>query len=102
MNAGVRGFKGFPESLRCCLRIAFCLAIRRSSLVEMNQRLRRTVLSTLLRATFLRKRFSSEPWDSPGLNATLGKNHTTFPFWTSLLDHDSGLRQNCFLSHQEA
>ncbi len=81
---------GLSESRRCCLRIAFCFAMRRSSLVEINQRFLRTVLSTLLRATFLRKRFSSDPWDSPGLSATLGKNHTTFPFWnTSVLRQKS-------------
>jgi len=63
---------------RCALRMAFCLAMRRASLVEMNQRFCRTVLNTLLRATFLRKRFSKDCCDSPGLSTTLGKINTTF------------------------
>ncbi len=61
--------------------MAFCFSMRRCSLVEINHRLRRTVLNTLLRATFLRKRFSKEPCDSPGLKTTLGKNYTTFLSW---------------------
>jgi len=37
----------------------------------MNQRFRRTVLSTPLFTTFLRKRFNNESWDSLDLNVTL-------------------------------
>src|SRR5688572_9071520 len=46
-------------------RIAFFFSMRRVSLFETNQRLRRTVLKTPLLTTFLRKRFSKESWDSP-------------------------------------
>jgi hypothetical protein len=46
-------------------RIAFFFSMRRCSLLETNQRLRRTVLRTPLLTTFLRKRLSRESCDSP-------------------------------------
>jgi hypothetical protein len=46
-------------------RIAFFFSMRRCSLLETNQRLRRTVLNTPLLTTFLRKRLSRESCDSP-------------------------------------
>jgi hypothetical protein len=46
-------------------RIAFFFSMRRCSLLETNQRLRRTVLKTPLLTTFLRKRLRRESWDSP-------------------------------------
>ena len=52
-------------------RIAFYFSIRRVSLLETNQRLRRTVLNTPLFTTFLRKRLGNESWDSPLLKLTL-------------------------------
>jgi hypothetical protein len=57
----------------------------------MNQRLRRTVLNTLLRATFLRKRLSNDCWLSPGLNKTLGKRFTP-PFYLGI--HSGTFTQN--------
>ena len=51
--------------LRLPRRIAFFFSMRRCSLLETNQRLRRTVLNTWLLTTFLRKRLRSESWDSP-------------------------------------
>src|SRR5512145_438513 len=50
---------------RLMRRIAFFFSMRRVSLFETNQRLRRTVLNTPLLTTFLRKRLSRESWDSP-------------------------------------
>src|SRR6185503_17451332 len=50
---------------RLIRRIAFFFSMRRCSLLETNQRLRRTVLKTPLLTTFLRKRLRSESWDSP-------------------------------------
>src|SRR6185503_13235229 len=50
---------------RLIRRIAFFFSMRRCSLLETNQRLRRTVLNTPLLTTFLRKRLSKESWDSP-------------------------------------
>lgn len=50
---------------RLMRRIAFFFSIRRCSLFETNQRLRRTVLNTPLLTTFLRKRLSRESCDSP-------------------------------------
>src|SRR5215216_4694178 len=45
---------------RLMRRIAFFFSMRRCSLLETNQRLRRTVLKTPLLTTFLRKRFNRE------------------------------------------
>src|SRR5215217_4038112 len=50
---------------RLIRRIAFFFSMRRCSLLETNQRLRRTVLNTPLLTTFLRKRLSRESCDSP-------------------------------------
>jgi hypothetical protein len=50
---------------RLIRRIAFFFSMRRCSLLETNQRLRRTVLKTPLLTTFLRKRLSRESCDSP-------------------------------------
>src|SRR5215216_5935648 len=50
---------------RLIRRIAFFFSMRRCSLLETNQRLRRTVLNTPLLTTFLRKRLSNESCDSP-------------------------------------
>src|SRR5215216_208323 len=50
---------------RLMRRIAFFFSMRRCSLLETNQRLRRTVLNTPLLTTFLRKRLSRESCDSP-------------------------------------
>src|SRR5512145_3205900 len=56
---------------RLMRRIAFFFSMRRCSLLETNQRLRRTVLNTPLFTTFLRKRLSSESCDSPLRKFTL-------------------------------
>ena len=61
-------------------RIAFFFSIRRVSLFETNQRLRRTVLKTPLFTTFLRKRLSKESWDSPFRKFTTATVFTSFPF----------------------
>src|SRR5215216_3752650 len=50
---------------RLMRRIAFFFSMRRCSLLETNQRLRRTVLKTPLLTTFFRKRLSRESCDSP-------------------------------------
>src|ERR1051325_3443403 len=50
---------------RLIRRIAFFFSMRRCSLFETNQRLRRTVLNTPLLTTFLRKRLRRESCDSP-------------------------------------
>src|SRR5919108_5184586 len=55
----------FVNVRRLMRRIAFFFSMRRCSLLETNQRLRRTVLNTPLLTTFLRKRLSKESWDSP-------------------------------------
>src|SRR5690606_4638838 len=52
-------------------RIAFFFSIRRSSLFEICQRLRRTVLKIPLLVTRLRKRRSSDSCDSFGFNRTV-------------------------------
>lgn len=52
--------------------------MRRSSLLETNQRLRRTVLSTPLLATLRRKRRNNCSCDSFGRNSTEGKTLTSF------------------------
>src|SRR5919106_4403433 len=50
----------FVKERRLMRRIAFFFSMRRCSLLETNQRLRRTVLRTPLLTTFLRKRLSRE------------------------------------------
>ena len=74
-------FPDYSVDLLLDRRIAFFFSIRRSSLLEMNQRLRRTVLRTPLFTTFLRKRLSSESCDSFGRNFTLAKNLTSLQRW---------------------
>src|SRR5262245_50883518 len=64
---------------RLIRRIAFFFSMRRCSLFETNQRLRRTVLKTPLFTTFLRKRLSRESWDSPLRKFTDAKPVTSFP-----------------------
>jgi len=59
--------------------MAFFFWIRRNSLFETNQRLRRTVLKIPLLATFLRKRLSNASCDS------FGRKFTVVNFLTSLL-----------------
>jgi hypothetical protein len=63
---------------RLIRRIAFFFSIRRVSLFETNQRLRRTVLRTPLFTTFLRKRLSKESCDSPFLKFTDATGFTSF------------------------
>ncbi|OGO33893.1 MAG: hypothetical protein A2Z03_06960 [Chloroflexi bacterium RBG_16_56_8] len=58
-------------------RIAFFFAIRRCSLLEMNQRLLRMVLRIPLLTIFLRNRLSNESWDSP-LRKFTEANEITF------------------------
>ena len=58
--------------------IAFFLLMRRSSLLETNHRLRRTVLSMPLLATFFRKRLSSWSCDSFGRSVTEANCLTSF------------------------
>jgi len=53
--------------------MAFFLSMRRCSLLETNQRLRRMVLRTPLLTTFLRKRLSKESCDSPERKFTAAK-----------------------------
>src|ERR1051325_5147618 len=60
-------------------RIAFFSSIRRCSLLETNQRLRRTVLKTPLLTTFLRKRLSRESCDSPFRKFTLANEIHLLP-----------------------
>lgn len=67
------------RTLRLIRRMAFFFEIRRSSLFETNQRLRRTVLRIPLLATFLRKRLSSASCDS------FGRRFTVVNYLTSLL-----------------
>src|SRR5512135_1025282 len=62
-------------------RIAFFLSMRRCSLLETNQRLRRTVLRTPLLTTFLRKRLSRESWDSPFRKFTDAKASHLLSAW---------------------
>jgi len=64
-------------------RIAFFFSMRRCSLLETNQRLRRTVLNTPLFTTFFRKRLSRESWDSPLRKFTDAKKVTSFPHGNS-------------------
>jgi hypothetical protein len=66
------------RSFRLMRRMAFFFEMRRSSLFETNQRLRRTVLKIPLLATFLRKRLSSASCDS------FGRRFTVVNFLTSL------------------
>ena len=61
-------------------RIAFFFAIRRCSLLEMNQRLLRMVLKMPLLTIFLRKRLSRESWDSPLRKFTEANEITCFPY----------------------
>jgi hypothetical protein len=61
-------------------RIDFFFWMRRSSLFETNQRLRRTVLRMPLLATFLRKRLSSWSCDSFGRRLTVANVLTSLPF----------------------
>src|SRR5690242_11805440 len=60
-------------------RIAFFFSMRRCSLLETNQRLRRTVLNTPLVTTFLRKRLSRESCDSPFRKFTLANEIHLLP-----------------------
>ena len=62
-------------------RIAFFFSMRRCSLLETNQRLRRTVLRTPLFTTFLRKRLSRESWDSPFRKFTDAKTSHLLSAW---------------------
>src|SRR5688572_3889641 len=66
---------------RLIRRIAFFFSMRRCSLLETNQRLRRTVLKTPLLTTFLRKRLSSESWDSPLRKFTDAKRSHLLSAW---------------------
>ena len=60
-------------------RIAFFFSMRRCSLLETNQRLRRTVLKTPLLTTFLRKRLSRESRIRHYVNSQMPKQVTSFP-----------------------
>ena len=60
-------------------RTAFFFSMRRCSLLETNQRLRRTVLRTPLFTTFLRKRLSRESCDSPERKFTDAKAFHLLP-----------------------
>ncbi len=81
------GWNSFPNRVysfsfnerRLMRRIAFFLSIRRVSLFETNQRLRRTMLKTPLFTTFLRKRLSKESCDSPSRKLTTATSFTSFP-----------------------
>src|SRR5215208_1777246 len=64
---------------RLMRRIAFFFSMRRCSLLETNQRLRRTVLNTPLLTTFLRKRLSRESCDSPLRKFTLANEIHLLP-----------------------
>jgi hypothetical protein len=55
--------------------------MRRCSLLETNQRLRRTVLRTPLLTTFLRKRFNRESCDSPFRKFTDAKTSHLLSAW---------------------
>jgi hypothetical protein len=55
--------------------------MRRCSLLETNQRLRRTVLRTPLFTTFLRKRLSRESCDSPFRKFTDAKTSHLLSAW---------------------
>src|SRR5687768_15979550 len=66
---------------RLIRRIAFFFSMRRCSLLETNQRLRRTVLKTPLLTTFLRKRLRSESWDSPLRKFTAAKTNHLHSTW---------------------
>src|SRR6266487_5406543 len=66
---------------RLMRRIAFFFSMRRCSLLETNQRLRRTVLNTPLLTTFLRKRLSRESWDSPFRKFTDAKASHLLSAW---------------------
>src|SRR5215216_6881296 len=64
---------------RLMRRIAFFFSMRRCSLLDTNQRLRRTVLNTPLLTTFLRKRLSKESCDSPLRKFTLANEIHLLP-----------------------
>src|SRR5512132_2895530 len=64
---------------RLIRRIAFFFSMRRCSLLETNQRLRRTVLNTPLLTTFLRNRLSKESCDSPLRKFTLANEIHLLP-----------------------
>src|SRR6266487_4595202 len=66
---------------RLIRRIAFFFSMRRCSLLETNQRLRRTVLRTPLFTTFLRKRLSRESCDSPLRKFTDAKTSHLLSAW---------------------
>src|SRR5687768_12090285 len=66
---------------RLIRRIAFFFSMRRCSLLETNQRLRRTVLRTPLLTTFLRKRFNRESCDSPLRKFTDAKTSHLLSAW---------------------
>src|SRR5687768_6194438 len=66
---------------RLIRRIAFFFSMRRCSLLETNQRLRRTVLNTPLFTTFLRNRLRSESWDSPLRKFTDAKTNHLHSTW---------------------
>ncbi len=63
--------------------MAFFCSRRRSSLLEINQRFRRTVLNTPLLTTFLRKRLSSCSWLSLGRKITIVNALTSFRVWNN-------------------
>ena len=61
-------------------RMAFFFAMRRCSLLEMNQRLLRIVLKIPLLTIFLRKRLSNESCDSPLRKFTEANEFTYFRY----------------------
>ena len=65
-------------------RIAFFFWIRRNSLLEINQRLRRTVLRMPLFTTFLRKRLSNCSCDSLGCSFTYGAGVNVEDRWSDV------------------
>src|SRR5215211_4024254 len=71
----------FVNVRRLMRRIAFFFSMRRCSLLDTNQRLRRTVLKTPLLTTFLRKRLSRESWDSPLRKLTTANEIHLLPAW---------------------
>lgn len=74
---------GVVRCTRRARRVAFFFSMRRSSLLETNQRLRRTSAKTLLLVTSLLKRRSSCSGDSLERKMTFGS------FFTPFLDKDS-------------
>ena len=73
-----------PTWRRLIRRAAFFFSTRRSSLFEMNHRLRRTVLRIPLFTTFFRKRLSRPSCDS------FGRKTTLVTVFTSLLSGNAG------------